>query len=395
MTSASHSEQEIVVPIINIQRRQTEVGRIRIGESVDTGKKTKAGQPIRRPVKLDKLRFTSPSQTLIGQVAALYGGTPARWEPQGGGAAVWEAYTDARAIPVVVPPNSVSQWYEAWNAGLCVRRCDGQRELLKDTPCVCPADPADRGRDDCKPTTRINLMLADVPGIGVWRLETHGFYAATELPAVAELLASAGGFVAARLEIEQRTAKRSKQGGGVETRHWMVPVLHVDAAPSTLLAGPSNGGGAPAITTVGPAVAGADERPALGQAPQRPVDRLTVEQVLELAGRCVNVAQLQQLWRGASTDGVLTDEVKTRLTELSGALTAPALPSTSAVSHDGPEPDVDEVWNRIVSTAPDGWGMSGLQDRVAQFLGGKTAEEADGFELAAFLDAMKNGQVPA
>ncbi len=382
------------MPIINIQRRQTEVGRIRIGNSVDTGKKNRAGMEIRRPVKLDKFRFTSPSQTLIEQIAALYGGTPARWEPQGGGAAQWEVYTDARAIPVVVPPNSVSQWYEAWNAGLCVRRCDGARELLKDTPCVCPADPADRGRDDCKPTTRVSLMLADVPGIGVWRLETHGFYAATELPAVAELLASAGRFIPARLEIEQRTAKRPKANGqGVETRHWMVPVLHVDAAPGTLLAAPSNGSGAPAVTgTDVPAVAGREERPALSAVPAQEEQGPDWLKAIAAVKSAVQLNRLMEDMRAAGVrDLQVVDAWKARAAQFVRPVSTP--PSTAVDGES--EPDRDEVWNRIVAAAPDSWGTSTLNDRVAAFLGGKAAHDADGFELASFLDALRSGQVAA
>ncbi len=376
------------MPIITIQRRQTEVGRIRIGESIDTGRKNKYGQPIRKPVKLSKFRFTSASKTLIEQVAAAFGGTPAEWQPQGGGAGQWEVYTDAQSISVVVPPNAVSQWYEAWNGGTCVRRCDGQRELLKDTPCVCPADPADRNPfNDCKPTTRVSLMLADVPGIGVWRLESHGFYAATELPAAAELLAAAGGYIAGRLEIEQRTAKRPKvNGDGLETRHWMVPVLHVDAAPKALLAGGGNGGGAPAIAAAGmPALEAADP------------NRLTVDKVLKAAAACVSVDQVTQLWADASQDGALTDEVKQALTARAAELGAAARPVSAPPAPEPPlagevEPDRDEVWMLIVNDAPVEWGLPGLQDRFQAFAG-KAVSDADGFELQRFRQALKDGAV--
>jgi hypothetical protein len=367
------------LPILTIQRRQTEVGRIRIGQKVPTsnGKST-------RPGKLDRFRFTSPSRALIDQVAALYGGEVAEWAPPTG-AKQWEVITQATSLPVVVPPNSVSQWYETWTGGGCARRCDGQREMISDSPCMCSPEPAER---ECKPTTRISLMLADVPGIGVWRLETHGFYAATELPAVAELLATAGTYIPARLELEQRSAKRIKPGGGSETRHWMVPVLHVDAAPKVLLAGGGNGGGAPAVTAASvPAIEAADP------------NRLTVDKVLKAASACVSVEQVKRLWADASQDGVLTDEVKQALTARAAELGAAAKPvSAPPVEPVDPpmegevEPDADAVWAQIMSAAPAEWGTAGLQERFEAFVG-KPVPDANGFELQRFLTAVKDGAV--
>src|SRR5207248_231981 len=40
----------------------------------------------------------------------------------------------------------------------------------------------------CKATTRLSVRLPDVPGIGCWRLETHGYYAAVELAATADII---------------------------------------------------------------------------------------------------------------------------------------------------------------------------------------------------------------
>lgn len=385
------------MPILTIQRRQTEVGRIRIGESVDTGKRNRAGQAIRRPVKLQKFRFTSASKTLIEQVASVYGGQPAQWQPQGSTAPQWEVYTDATALPVVVPPNSVSQWYESWNGGACVRRCDGQRELLQDRPCVCPPDPTDRNpMEDCKPTTRISLMLADVPGIGVWRLETHGFYAATELPAVAELLAAAGGYVVGRLELEQRSARRPKANGpGMETRTWMVPVLHVDSAPRELVAGGvGNGGGAPAVTAV--------DRPSLESAASNPNQEqvgaqvLTAILVLKAAEACKSLEQVRRLWADALRDGVLTEEVKAALTAKGESFNPPAKPVSAppaAPAVEGEvEPDAEQVWAQVMSAVPATWTSSELEEKVQAFLG-KSSIDANGFELQRFLAAVKSDEV--
>jgi len=57
------------VPILDIQQRSRELGRIRIGQT----QPTKSGKS--RPAKLDRFRLTSASRPLLERVAALYGGT--------------------------------------------------------------------------------------------------------------------------------------------------------------------------------------------------------------------------------------------------------------------------------------------------------------------------------
>lgn len=378
------------MPIINLQRRQTEVGRIRLGTS-QTGTSS-SGKAFNRPVKLETFRFTSPSKALIEQVAALYGGQPEQWAPQGGGSVVWQVFTEAKSVPVVVPPNSVSQWYEHWTGGVCQRRCDGQRDVIADQPCQCSPEPDAR---ECKPTTRISLMLAEVPGIGVWRLESHGFYAATELPAVAELLAAAGGYIGGRLELEERTVKRSKAGGGgVETRRWMVPVLHVDAPPAELLAiGAGNG-----RTAIGSAA----DRPALtsaavddGQGPDMTVpggdDKTTWtrESWEKAIDNAANLEQLRQLWQPIGDAGFMDEPMRNafwaRRTQLSNRTQPDASQET--------EPDRDQVWSQILALASDrDWKTPEVSARMRQSVGCDPAN-ADGWTLTQFRDAIKTGAV--
>jgi hypothetical protein len=213
------------MPILDLQQRSRELGRIRCGEKAASG----------APTKLDKFRITSPSRALVEQIAALYGGHVSAWD--NGGAEQWQVKVDVTRLPVLVPPQPVSQYYELWSGGGCQRRCTGVTELLKDADCLCGPDAEQRV---CKPTTRLNVILRDVPGIGVWRLESHGYYAAVELPDVAEFLARVGGYVQAWLSLEQRTVKRDGK-----TRRFMVPTLEVDVTPAQLLAG--NVGAAPTI----------------------------------------------------------------------------------------------------------------------------------------------------
>jgi hypothetical protein len=197
-----------------------ELGRIRTGVQVSA----KGGRM--RPEKLDTFRLTSSSRELIEHAAAVYGGEVQAWQDG------WEVVTTSPTLEIMVPPGqSVSQWYELWSAGGCQRRCDGRVNVLTDGPCLCPADPDERRAaaaalppTACKPTTRLNVMLPELPDIGVWRLESHGFYAAVELAGAAEILAfasNAGRPIPARLRLDQR----DKKVPGKPTNRYAVPVI--------------------------------------------------------------------------------------------------------------------------------------------------------------------------
>jgi len=222
------------VPIIDLQRRLREAGRIRIGEQVPTSNgKT-------RPAKIDVFRLTCADERSIRAAAELYGGECHEWE----GAPVdeqWELKTEAKALDVIVPPVDLafSQWMELWSGGGCVRRCDGQTNVLNNSRCTCDPD-----EPDCKPTTRLGVILADLEGIGVWRLETKGWNAAQELLGTIEVLRtlqSRGAMVPARLLLEQRQSKKDGK-----TRNFAVPVLDLHLSVSALTSGSAGQLAAPA-----------------------------------------------------------------------------------------------------------------------------------------------------
>lgn len=214
--------------ILTIQKRAREVGRIRLGEQRVSGKSGKS-----YPARLETFRFTSTDAETIRHVAGIYGGEPAEWD---GG---WQVVSGTSAISIAVPGgiDPVSQSYEMWSAGGCQRRCDGITEHLSEAPCMCPQDPEEReslaknGRA-CKPTLRVSLLLPDIPVVGVWRLETHGFYANTEIPPLVEMLQAVPGHVRGVLRLEPREVKR-----GGETRKFTVPVLDVHVSMDALIDG--------------------------------------------------------------------------------------------------------------------------------------------------------------
>ena len=143
-----------ISPIV-LQRRHSELGRIRLGEKGAKG----------QPVKLTTFRFTSPSAALIAAVADLYGGEARPWD--NGGKEEHEVITDATSVPVIVVKGGLSQWLETWSGGGCVHRCDGQVNVLTDRPCDLD-EIVQIGRDRvnphavAKPTTRLSVMLRDV-----------------------------------------------------------------------------------------------------------------------------------------------------------------------------------------------------------------------------------------
>lgn len=219
--------------IVDLQRRVTEAGRIRTGlqETFQRGD----GSTGQRPAKLDTFRFTSADKRRIEQIAELYGGTVEPWQAPAG--AQWQVVSERNEIDVIVPPTDLgfSQHYELWSAGGCQRRCDGVTESITEGPCLC--NPEDR---ECDIHTRLSVLLRDVPGLGVWRLDTQGWYAAQELIGAVEVLqvaAGRGALLPARLRLDQRQVKRPDKNGKVVTRRFAVPVIDIEITPAQLLAG--------------------------------------------------------------------------------------------------------------------------------------------------------------
>uniref|UniRef100_UPI00366DAF6E recombination directionality factor n=1 Tax=Paenibacillus chitinolyticus TaxID=79263 RepID=UPI00366DAF6E len=241
------------MPILDLQMRMRQLGEIRIGHVVPTGKPRRDGTPGTRPAKLDKFRFTSPSREILASVAELYGGEVKPWTPANGGPSEFEVYSTFNRLPVLIPPrDAVSQWYELYAGSQCKRRCDGVTEQKSDRPCMCNPD-----NRQCAITTRVNVMLRDVPALGQWLLVSKGYHAAVTLPPAAELLAQAGGYVAGWLGMEEKTGVVNDK----PTR-FKVPTLDVEVTPAALMAGDLGGGKA--------AVAKGPERAAIAAAPSGP-----------------------------------------------------------------------------------------------------------------------------
>ena len=139
-----------------------------------------------------------------------------------------------------------------WTRGGCQRRCDSQIERKSGGPCLCPHadDPDDAEAVEraaleraalaktgkaCSLITRINVSIPDLPGIGVWRLDTGSFYAAGEMIDQATLLEMArahGVALPAMLRLEQRQDVLEGQ-----TRSSASPVIDVLTTARAIVTG--------------------------------------------------------------------------------------------------------------------------------------------------------------
>jgi hypothetical protein len=182
------------------------------------GEKNEKGQPTR----IDTWKLTSRDQLRLTAASKVFGGEVKEWDGHQG---QFELRTTVDSLPILLMPGqAISQHYELWSGGGCKRRCDGEQESLSDGPCLC--DPEAR---ECKPHTRLNVLLPDVAGVGVWRLDTQGYYAAIELTGTVDLLELAttrGVLLPARLRIDQRSILRDGK-----TKRFPVPTLDIDVRP--------------------------------------------------------------------------------------------------------------------------------------------------------------------
>jgi hypothetical protein len=208
------------------QAELTEVGRIRIGVfNPDKGNRG-------APEKIESFRFTSQQEPTIRKVAEKYGGIAEEYQPQGSRRTEWQVITPAKVLPVYIEPQIVDPWLEAWAGGpsssKCVRRCDGITETKQDIPCPCAAGQFAE-KDMCKPVARVKLLLAEVPGIGLWRLESHGTKFVEEIAGMAPYIAVLRKRAPGLLYLEERRAQPWVNGRQIITTVY-VPHLSISVA---------------------------------------------------------------------------------------------------------------------------------------------------------------------
>lgn len=328
------------VPLATIDHRVPEAGRIRLG--VKTG---------RGMTSIDTFRFTSPDAAVIKRLAELYGGEAKPWrDAKASPPDQWEVITKVKEVDVYLPANALSVWYELWSGGGVQRRCDGAEcQIPQTTPggwemtttgCVCVA----RNAMECRPYTRMNVILPTIPFRGVWRLETKGWNAAKELPgmvSIIETMTQQGRLVQARLHVERRT-----QQTPAGKRNFVVPGITLAHTAEDMILGAAD---------VRAVSAGVPSMAALPVAPVPDVDADIVDaelidpEVEALEDRIAEIAAQQRidpnrLWSGivqvVAKGGSLDDDAKARIRTAISRLEQGALVVV------GFNPDGSIIWKR-------------------------------------------------
>lgn len=303
--------------IRTLQMQARELGRLR------TGKFEKPEGGRGRPVRSKNWILTSPSSDYLDAAAAEWGGTVEKWQPQGNGAQQFRVVTNADMIEAILPPGDpLSQSLEMWNRGGASRRCDGLTETISGGSCMCVEEyglefwkiaPKDQV---CKMTSRLNVILPSMPDVGLWRVETGSYWAASEISAAVDMLKAAAGeqaMIPIRLRIEQRT--RVAQG---KTKHF--PVIAVELRGAT-------------AGQVLEAVAGAAAVGAVASVPARVAIEAGRPDYVAQAQAATNRDEFLAVVDDAEAAGHMDDELRLKLTDVWKVKTAtPPEPVGNAVS---------------------------------------------------------------
>ncbi|WP_370665376.1 hypothetical protein [Streptomyces sp. IBSBF 2507] len=308
----------------NIQARAAEHGRLRTGYTQGN-----------RPMRSSTWVVTSHSEEHVATAAKLWGGEPEQWSPLNSTISQWRVITKASSIEALITPGDpLNQYNEMWSKGGCQRRCDGETELLSRQSCLCARQFGDdwhlqpKGRV-CSTTSRLNVMLPDLSGMGMWRAETHSFYAAQEWGGMVDMVLAGTdgrGFVPVNLRIEPR--QRVADG---QTKKFPVVVVELrGVTPRQALAGPMN-----AATALDPGATG-QARAAI-EAP-RP-------DYLADAEAALTVDDVQDVYRAAHAAGHLTDDLVAALKKRADEVKADT-------DRRDPEPDEDGAYPAEVVDEP-------------------------------------------
>lgn len=391
--------------ILTIQRRVRELGRIRTGDSEPYT--TDGGQQRRRARRSATFILTSSFRDQLDLAAELWGGQVEPWQPQGIGPKIWRVVTETDTLPAILPPaepDPLSQGYELWSRTDCVRRCDGQREEKTNGPCVCIAQYGEEWwtRTDlpkgstCLATTRLNVFLP-LADFGFWRLETHSYWAATEITGVVDMIRARIGpdpAVPITLGIEQR--ERVKDG-----KRLSYPVVTVGLRGTTTAA--ILAGIAPVLSIEGDSVKAIEapvsaEVEASGIRPDVVVDSNDKEW-LDAIATVTSLEELRALRKTVGDAGEYTEVVKAAFWARRAEF--PTAPSSVTVQRQAMAdpavgasiPDVDVVWTQILTAAGHkGWNLPEVEKQFRDRMG-KDPSDADAATMVIFRDELQAGEL--
>lgn len=310
----------------NQQARAAEHGRLRTGY-------TNGNRPMRSATWV----VTSHSEEHVRSAAALWGGTPEMWTPLNSTISQWRVITQVASIEALITPGDpLNQYNEMWSAGGCQRRCDGETELLSRQPCLCLARFGEDWHEQkkgtvCSTTSRLNVMLPDLSGMGMWRAETHSFYAASEWAGMVDMVLAGTdgkGFIPVTLRIEPRQVVRAGQ-----TKKFPVVVVELrGVTPRQALSGPLS-----TATALDPS--GSRAVAAIGAAPG--------PDYMALAEGALSADDVRDVWRQAASAGDVdpkgSDPLSKQLMALAKRKDEEAAEARKAIPAPGSAPDDDGI----------------------------------------------------
>jgi hypothetical protein len=323
----------------NTQARAAEHGRLRTGYT--QGK---------RPMRSATWVITSHSEEHVRTAAGLWGGEPEQWQPLNSTITQWRVITKASSIEALITPGDpLNQYNELWTGGGCKRRCDGDTELLTRQPCLCARQFGEDWHQQkkgtvCSTTSRLNVMLPDLSGMGMWRAETHSFYAASEWAGMVDMVlagTNGKGFIPVTLRIEPRQVIRDGQ-----TKKFPVVVVELrGVTPRQALAGPMN-----AATALNPGASG--QAVAAIEAPKG-------RDWLAEARGCLTSDDVRDLWMEAQDAGVVHSKGTDPLSKQLMAIAAQKDAENASPTGGDEDPDDEGVYTAEVvddgEREPAGW----------------------------------------
>lgn len=364
--------------ILSLQRQLRELGRLRTGVYDTSGRKG-------RPARSETWILSSHAENYIQAAAEAWGGSVERWQPQGGGAAQFRVITEQIALDAILPPGDpLSVSLELWSGGGRKRFCDGVTEQKSDSPCICRANFGESYHEQpagtvCAATTRLNVLLPDMPDVGVWIMSTKSFYAAMEIAGAVDLIKAAVGHEATipiRLRIEQRQRKVDGQ-----TKKYQVVVVESRGINTGDLLG----------GTVVKAIEAPRSTPAIEAAPTptEPEVKIDLDSLYDSLWAVESIEDWAELWpmlkelgnaeleseaeevasgflRATTTledlkalwKYTVTPGLKKVATTHAGKLKAPKQEGESAV----------QVWSRVMETVPESWTTTKAEQEFERFL---------------------------
>lgn len=390
------------------------IGHIRMG--LPPGRSGHKG-----PGALEWLRFTSPMEVLIREIARRYGGEAKPWNHPTRGAQ-WEVITQTKEVPVFVPRQPTSTgaadpWFEQWaeksGKPTQLRRCDGVTEQLTGRPCLCDPEGVmerDDKRRKCVISLRAVVLLPEIPGIQGWQLTTHGWNAVDEWASHASMVAAlpAARFWPAKLRLDERTSNRLTMGSDgrekVEPREYVVPVFSFDDVTARALAGGRAQMEALMAGIQPEAVeSGRGEAPAAiaATAEPAPADPEVIRGFftrIEAATGRDDMMAIQADIRAAGSPAEAVAAWRARAAVLAGQADAPTPTAVEAAPAEGgeAEPDREDAYHEVMRLAgTDGraWKTSQVNAVIRRLFGLENVNDANGWQLQSAARAIRAGLV--